>query len=165
MPEVIDLLLLGAGQMVTCNCPEKQAKRGEELDDVGLVNDGAVAVAGGKILFCGPREEVLRKTRNFDVKEILDVGGRVILPGWVDPHTHAVFTEYRSDEFEARIKGRSYLEIEKAGGGIMRTVKGVRQAGEETLFRLSERRLNKTPLQTNHPEAFLTKIFPPLDPT
>jgi len=143
LPEVIDLLLLGAGQIITCNCPDKRAKRGKELDDAGMVNDGAVAIAGGKILFCGTRDEVLKKAENYSIDGSLDVGGRIVLPGWVDPHTHAVFTSYRSDEYEARIRGTSYLEIEKAGGGIMRTVRGVREIDEEILFELSRRRLHK----------------------
>ena len=143
MPEVIDLLLLGAGQMVTCSCPENVPKRGRKLDAPGMVNDGAVAITGGKILYSGPREKVLSACEGLSVSETVDVGGRVVLPGWVDPHTHAVFSRYRSDEFEDRIRGTSYLEIEKRGGGIMRTVREVRGMGEDELFKLSLIRARK----------------------
>jgi len=143
LPEVIDLLLLGAGQMVTCSCPEGVAKRGKKLDDPVLVNDGAVAITGGKILYSGTREAVLSACESLAISETIDVGGRVILPGWVDPHTHAVFSSYRSGEFEDRIRGTSYLEIEKRGGGIMRTVREVREIGEDELFKLSMIRARK----------------------
>ena len=77
------------------------------------------------------------------VAKTIDAGGRVVLPGWVDPHTHAVFSRYRSDEYEARIRGEGYLEIERRGGGIMRTVREVREMDEERLFEVSRRRLAK----------------------
>jgi imidazolonepropionase len=106
-----------------------------------LVVNGAVAVSKGRIFAVGTREEVEERIGAATVERTIDVGGRVVLPGWVDPHTHAVFTNYRSDEYEARIRGDSYLEIEKRGGGIKRTVRGVRETDEELLFELSRRRI------------------------
>jgi imidazolonepropionase len=141
LPEVVDLLLLGAGQLLTCRELGDGPKRGGALSDIGLVTNGAVAVSRDKIFAAGTREDVEKKIGRKPVALVVDADGRVVLPGWVDPHSHAVFTEYRSDEFEARIAGDSYLDIERRGGGIKRTVNGIRKADEERLFELSRRRL------------------------
>jgi imidazolonepropionase len=138
--EVVDLLLLGAGQLLTCRGSGEGPKRGTSLSDVGLVTNGAVAVSRGKIFAAGTREDVEKKIGKASVAAMIDAEGRIVMPGWVDPHTHAVFTDYRSDEFEARIRGDSYLQIEKRGGGIKRTVAGVRGIDEQRLFELSKRR-------------------------
>ncbi len=141
MPGTVDLLLRGAGQLVTCRGSGGGSKRGVSLSDAGLVRDGAVAVAGGKIYAAGPREEVMTRIEGATVSTIYDADGRVVMPGWVDPHTHAVFSTHRADEYEARIRGDSYLDIERRGGGIKRTVHGVREMGEERLFEISVRRI------------------------
>ncbi|HUV37444.1 MAG TPA: imidazolonepropionase [Patescibacteria group bacterium] len=141
MPGTVDLLLQGAGQLVTCRSSSEGPKRGVSLSDPGLVRDGAVAVADGRIFAAGPREEVMARIGSAAVSTVYDAGGRVVMPGWVDPHTHAVFSTYRADEFEARIRGDSYLEIERRGGGIKRTVRGVREMDEDRLFEISKRRI------------------------
>ena len=141
MRDVVDLLLLGAVQLLTCRVGDEGPKRSTRLSDVGLVVNGAVAVSKGRIFAVGAREEVEKRIGAATVERTVDVGGRVVLPGWVDSHTHAVFTNYRSDEYEARIRGDSYLEIEKRGGGIKRTVRGVREIDEELLLELSRRRI------------------------
>ena len=143
MRDVVDLLLLGAVQMLTCRIGDEGPKRSARLSDVGLVVNGAVAVSKGRIFAVGAREEVEKRIGAATVERTIDAGGRVVLPGWIDPHTHAVFTNYRSDEYEARIRGDSYLEIEKRGGGIKRTVRGVRETDEGLLFELSRRRILK----------------------
>jgi len=141
LPGTVDLLLQGAGQLVTCRSSSEGPKRGVSLSDPGLVRDGAVAVADGRIFAAGPREEVMARIGSATVSTVYDAGGRVVMPGWVDPHTHAVFSTYRADEFEARIRGDSYLEIERRGGGIKRTVRGVREMDEDRLFEISKRRI------------------------
>ncbi len=141
MPETIDLLLLGAGQLITCRGPRKGPLRGKSLSDPGCIEDGAIAVTGGRISAIGTRDEVTAAMRGAEAARTIDAGGRVVMPGWVDPHTHAVFAGYRADEYEARIRGDSYLEIEKRGGGIKRSVREVREISEEKLFEISRRRL------------------------
>ncbi|RJR32295.1 MAG: imidazolonepropionase [Candidatus Latescibacterota bacterium] len=138
-----DFLLYGAGQLVTCSNPGKGPKRGKSLSDPGIVSDGAIAVSGGTIRAIGPRDDVLRAVGSARVERTMDAGGRVVMPGWVDPHTHAVFSRYRADEYEARIRGEGYLEIERRGGGIKRTVREVRAMSEDLLFEVSRRRLAK----------------------
>lgn len=141
MVETVDLLLLGAGQLITCRA--EKPLRGKDLSDPGIIEDGALAVRDGRIIATGTTGELERKFRDSDLSEIIDAEGRVVMPGWVDPHTHAVFPGYRADEYEARIRGDSYLEIEKRGGGIKRTVRDLRSTGEDRLFELSRRRLLK----------------------
>ncbi len=143
MPRTVDLLLCGAGQLVTCGGSRRGPKRGRNLSDPGIVSDGAIAVSGGKIVAVGERGAVDRWIGGAAVARTIDAGGRVVLPGWVDPHTHAVFSRYRADEYEARIRGEGYLEIERRGGGIRRTVREVREMSEESLFEVSRRRLAK----------------------
>jgi imidazolonepropionase len=143
LPQTVDLLLRGAGQLVTCRGSEKGPKRGKNLSDPGIVEDGALAVSGGAIVLVGTRAEVERGIGGARISRTIDAGGRVVLPGWVDPHTHAVFSRYRADEYEARIRGEGYLEIERRGGGIRRTVREVREMDEERLFEVSRRRLAK----------------------
>jgi imidazolonepropionase len=134
-------LIRGAGQLVTCRSTTDGPKRKEDLSDPGIVRNGAIAVAGGTIRAAGSEADVERVIGNATVSRVFDAGGRVVMPGWVDPHTHAVFSTYRADEYEARIRGRSYLEIERGGGGIKRTVRGVREMDEGSLFEISRRRL------------------------
>ncbi len=143
MPDTVDLMLLGAGQLVTCRSGEKGPRRGKNLADPGLIKDGALAVSGGRVIAVGTEDEVKSAVRGSEVKSTIYAGGRVVMPGWVDPHTHAVFAGYRADEYEARIRGDSYLEIDKRGGGIKRSVREVREVGEDGLFEKSRRRILK----------------------
>jgi imidazolonepropionase len=141
--DTVDLLLRGAGQLITCKGSGGGKKRGREMDDVSLVNHGAVAVAGGKIVAIGTDEQVSRSIESISPERVIDVGGRVVIPGWVDPHTHVVFSSFRADEYEARLRGEDYLEIGRKGGGIKRTVREVRETKEERLFEISRRRLQR----------------------
>jgi imidazolonepropionase len=98
--------------------------------------DGVVAVTGGRIDWVGPRREWRGKAR-----EEHDAGGAWITPGLVDCHTHLVYAGNRAHEFELRLKGASYEEIARAGGGIVSTVNATRAASEEELFKTSLKRL------------------------
>jgi imidazolonepropionase len=138
-----DFVMYGAGQLLTCFNSGKSPKRGKSLSDPGIIKDGAIAARGGSIAAVGTRAEVERAIGSASVAKIMDAGGRVVMPGWVDPHTHAVFSRYRADEYEARIRGEGYLEIERKGGGIKRTVREVREMSEDRLFEVSRRRLVK----------------------
>jgi len=102
----------------------------------GVQADGVVAASGGKIDWVGPRREWRGKAR-----EEHDAHGAWITPGLVDCHTHLVYAGNRAHEFELRLKGASYEEIARAGGGIVSTVKATRAASEEELFRISQKRL------------------------
>jgi imidazolonepropionase len=134
----IDLFIHSTSQVVTCASPHGP-KRGAEMLDVGLIEDGAVAVDGGKIVAVGDSAELQAA---YTGREVIDARGKVMCPGFVDPHTHVVYAGERIDEFEMRIRGASYMEIMAAGGGIMSTAKAVRAASVEQLAAQSRTRLD-----------------------
>ncbi len=130
----VDLLIRHAAQLVTCAGPGP--KRGAAMGDVGLIPDGAIAVADGVIVAVGPTDQL-----DCVADLILDATGKVVCPGLVDAHTHAVYAGDRLDEFELRLRGATYLEILRAGGGILNTVRATRAASLEQLVVESRRRL------------------------
>jgi imidazolonepropionase len=125
------LLVLNAGQLLTMTGPAR-ARCGREMASVGLIPDGAVLVEDGKILASGMRDVVMSHEGASSAR-IVDAGGRVVLPGFVDSHSHPVFAKPRLDDFEKRLKGASYAELAEQGGGILHTVDGVRGADEKSL--------------------------------
>ncbi len=108
-------------------------RRGPYLKELGIIQNAAVLCLGGKIVSVGTTKDALRdpwlKRNRKRVTEI-DCGGKVVLPGFVDSHTHPVFVSPRLVDFEKRIEGASYQEIAAAGGGIRSSVEGVRAAGK-----------------------------------
>ena len=96
-----DLIILNAGQLVTCASGGKP-KRGAEMLDVGIIENGAVAVADGKIIGVGKSVEI---NNSYSYDNVIDAESRVVCPGFVDPHTHIVFAGDRLNEFELKIKG------------------------------------------------------------
>jgi imidazolonepropionase len=105
-------------------------QRGERLGDLGLIPEGGVLLRDGEILDVGPSAELINK---YPAEERWDAHGRVLMPGFVDPHTHVVWVGDRAEEFESRLAGATYLEILEAGGGILSTVRATRQASLEDL--------------------------------
>ncbi len=132
-------LIIHNAQLVTCTSNGKP-KRRAEMRDVGLIKNGAVAVAGGKIISVGKSEEVLRE---FESENTIDANERVVSPGFVECHTHIVFAGNRLNEFELKIKGADYLEILQNGGGIISTVRQTREASLADLIEQSRKRLDK----------------------
>lgn len=129
------LLLANIGQLLTLRSTTFKATgplRGPELNDVGLMEDAAVLCVDGKIAAVGKQRDVLRAAKGKKAVE-LDCAGKVVLPGFVDSHTHLVFATPRLADFEKRIAGASYEEIAAAGGGIRSSVEGVRKAGVKEL--------------------------------
>ena len=102
--------------------------------------DGAVAIRDGRILAVGPTSQIRGAHR---ASHELDASGRVVLPGFVDSHTHAVWIGDRSAEFEMRLQGKSYMEILASGGGIMSTVRRTRAASVEQLASEASPRLKR----------------------
>lgn len=135
----VDLIIHNARQLVTCASNGK-AKKGSAMQDVGIIENGAVAVKDGLIESVGESENVLR---NFSAEKHIDAERRVVCPAFVDCHTHVVYAGNRLDEFELKIKGADYLEILKAGGGILSTVRHTREASLEKLVKESSKRLDK----------------------
>ncbi len=102
-----------------------RARRGPEMRQVSIIEDGAVSIRDGEITWVGPTDQL----RDASGPEF-DASGKVVLPGFVDSHTHAVFAGSRADEFESHIKGTPYMELLARGGGILATVKAVRETAD-----------------------------------
>jgi len=124
------LALLHASQLVTLAGPTRP-RIGKELSELGTIRDGGLLIRDGKIDVVGPSDEIEKKSTDA---EVVDLGGRVVLPGFVDAHTHLVFAGNRLDDFERRARGEGYEQIAKAGGGIWSTVEKTRAASEADLF-------------------------------
>ncbi len=105
-----------------------------------VVPDGALAWSGSRILWAGPESELPAR---LDAGRRWDAGGRLVVPGLVDCHTHLAFGGWRDDEFEARLRGKTYGEIAREGGGILATVRATRSLDEEELVRRSRRFLRR----------------------
>ena len=125
------LLLTNIGQLLTLR-GGAGPRRGRELGELAIMGDGAALCAAGKISAVGSRREVTKQAKKLKAKEF-DCGGKVVLPGFVDSHTHLIFAGPRLVDFEKRIVGASYEEIAAAGGGIRSSVDGVRKATRKTL--------------------------------
>lgn len=133
-----DLLIHSAAQVVTCASPGG-VRRGAAMTDVGLIPGGAVAILDGRIAAVGPTAEV---RAGISAAQEIDASGQVVCPGFVDPHTHAVYAGDRVAEFERRIRGQTYMEIMAAGGGIVSTMHAVRAASLDQLIAESRSRLD-----------------------
>ena len=133
----VDLILHSAAQLLTL---AGGPQRGSSLGQLGLLNDGAIAIEGSQILALGPTPHILK---NYTTDQMVDATGKVVLPGFVDAHTHLVWAGDRSVEFEMRIGGASYMEIMAAGGGIASTVKETRAASLEELKSQTRPRIHR----------------------
>ena len=134
---MIDLLIHSAAQVVTC-ASAGGPKRGAAMRDPGIIPGGAVAVDGGRIVAAGPSDALRAE---YQAAQEIDANGKVVCPGFVDPHTHVVFAGDRVAEFEQRIVGASYMEIMAAGGGIAFTTRATRAASVAQLVAETRPRL------------------------
>jgi imidazolonepropionase len=146
----LDLLVTGIAQLCTVHEPELEAvgpRRREGLGALGLVEGAALAVREGRVVATG-READLLKALGADAPvtsatRTVDARGRAVIPGFVDPHTHAVFGRWRQDEYERRVRGESYQAIAAAGGGINASVRDLRGRDEDELCALATGRLRE----------------------
>lgn len=136
-----DLLIHSAQMMATMKGFSEGPARGEGMSEIGLIEDGAIAIREGKIVAVGTTLEVHAagwvgpETRQISAK------GRVVTPGFVDPHTHVLYAGSRENELSLKIKGVPYLEILKQGGGILSTVRSTKQATDKEIKAQTSRRL------------------------
>jgi len=140
---VATLVVRGLRQCLTMTGEVAGPQRGGDQENVGLVEDAAVAVAGEDIVYAGPASGVLSSVRVAADAVSLDADGGVLLPGFVDPHTHVLFGGWRPGEFAQRIAGDSYRDILQAGGGILSTVDATCACSEEELVEIGTRRLRR----------------------
>ena len=133
------LVFVGARQVATCAGPAR-ARRGSEMSDAGVREGVAVAVANGRVVAVGARDAI---ERQFPDARRVDCTGRVLTPGLVDSHTHAIFGRARYEEQELRASGMGYMEIAQRGGGIHASVRDLRARTEDELFALTYERLRR----------------------
>ena len=129
------MLIHSASQLLTL---AGGPQRGHKLGDLGLVADGAIVIQGNEITELGSTREMLAA---YPDEERLDANGCVVMPGFVDPHTHVIWSGDRAAEFEMRLEGKTYLEILAAGGGILSTVRSTRTATVDSLIKETRPRL------------------------
>ena len=115
-----DLLILNCKELLTMRGASNKPKVGLELDDLGLIHDGAIVICGDRIIDIGETKSLRERYKDSIGCKIIDADDKVVSPGFVDCHTHAVFGGSREREFVEKIKGTLYLEILKKGGGILR---------------------------------------------
>ncbi len=136
MRNPLSILLVNVSQLLTLRGGKPGPRRGAELRELDILRDGAVLCLGGKIVSVGKtkdalRDPWLRKNRRKVIE--IDCSGQVVLPGFVDSHTHPAFMNPRLVDFEKRAAGATYEEIAEAGGGIRSSLDAVRKAGKDSL--------------------------------
>jgi imidazolonepropionase len=136
-----DLILRHARQLVTCAGPAP--RRGSEQARIDAIPDGALAVAGDRIVFAGPTADLERHVSIAPQARVVDVRGLSIVPGFVDAHTHALFAGDRRQELQRRLAGESYASIAEKGGGIVATVGATRRATADELVAETRVRLDQ----------------------
>ncbi len=126
-----DLVVKNAGEIVTLAGP-KRARRGAEMSEIGVETGLDIGIKEGRIAALEP---------DLDGATIINAEGGVVMPGFVDPHTHLIYSGSRENELAMKLQGLSYLEILERGGGILSTVKRTREAAKERLISEAERRI------------------------
>ena len=126
----VDLIIKNACELATPISSTQKPLVGKQMQQLRIIKNASLAVNDGKIVGVGKTSSV---TSGFKAAETINAEGKTILPGFVDPHTHLVFAGSREKEFETRLKGASYMEILRQGGGILKTVRETRQATTDEL--------------------------------
>jgi imidazolonepropionase len=139
-----NLIIKNAAELVTCS--GFAAKKGKDMADLHVIEDGAVIIKQGIIEAVGGTADIDKQFKKSGADhsdfDIIDARGKAVLPGFVDSHTHLVFGGYRAEEFSWRLRGDSYMEIMQRGGGIINTVKATRKASAEELIQAGIKRLD-----------------------
>lgn len=136
----VDKIVINANQLLTMSGKKGPRVGVEEMNDLGIIENGAFAIKEGYIAGVGTTDDILD---NYMAEEVIDANDCVVLPGFVDPHTHPIFVHTRENEFEMRLQGKSYVDITLAGGGINSTLQTTQNAEKEDLYDLAVKRINK----------------------
>ena len=132
--ETVDILIINANELITLKGPNKPRIK-KEMSDLSIINNGSIAIEDGIIIETG-------KNLKYKAKKTIDASGKVVMPGFVDPHTHLVFAGSREFELDWKLKGLSYMDILKKGGGIVYTVNETRKTKDADLLKQALIRLD-----------------------
>ena len=124
--ETVDILIKNASELITLkgsNCPRIK----NQMNELSIIPGGSIAVNEGRIYDIG-------KNLNYKSEKTIDASKKTVIPGFIDPHTHLVFSGSREFELDMKLKGQTYMEILRSGGGIFFTVNQTRTASEEILL-------------------------------
>jgi imidazolonepropionase len=132
--ESVDLLVMHASELLSIRGPNKPRVR-NQMKDLGCIKNGSLAIRDGLIVDVG-------RNLQYKAENVLDASGKLVIPGFVDPHTHVVFAGSRESELDLKLKGIPYLEILRRGGGIFYTVQQTRKASPAQLVQQSRKRLD-----------------------
>ncbi|MHA1671212.1 MAG: imidazolonepropionase [Promethearchaeota archaeon] len=138
-----DLVIIHASELATMDTKLGCPRIGDAMAELGIINDGAIAVKDQDISFVGTTNELKQIYELSKIKIVIDATDQLVTPGFVDPHTHLIFDGSRENELEMKLEGKSYLEILKAGGGILKTVNATRKASKEKLVKNGLKILDK----------------------
>ncbi len=130
----IDLLITNAEELITLQGPNKPRKK-EEMNELGIIKKGMIAIDNGNIVDIGT-------DLRYDAKKVIDAKEQIVVPGFIDPHTHLVFSGSREFELDWKLHGLSYMDIKKKGGGIDFTVNHTRNASFDSLYQQGKQRLD-----------------------
>ena len=139
MKTKVDLIIYNSSNLITLTGTDNY-RTGKQMNDLGIIKNGAVAVDNGKIVETGNTPEILNK---YSSSKKIDAQNKLVMPGFVDCHTHLVFGGSREYELSMKLSGATYIEILKAGGGIHSTVRATRDASYQDLKKSSIERLNE----------------------
>jgi len=132
--ETADILIKNANELITLKGPNKPRTK-NQMSNLGIIKKGSIAIENGKIIDAGTNLK-------YKAKNIIDAKGKTVMPGFIDPHTHLVFAGSREFELDWKLKGLSYMDILKKGGGIVYTVDKTRKATSDQLLDESRKRLD-----------------------
>ncbi|MEA3458915.1 MAG: imidazolonepropionase [Candidatus Thermoplasmatota archaeon] len=132
--ETVDIFIKNASELITMDGPNRPRIK-KEMCELSIIKNGSVAIKDGKIVETGNDLE-------YDAEKTIDASGKTVMPGFIDSHTHLVFAGSREFELDMKLKGISYMEILKKGGGIFYTVNETRKATNEGLLKQSKKRLD-----------------------
>ena len=132
--ETADILIKNANELITLKGPNKPRTK-KEMSNLSIINKGSIAIKNGIVVETG-------KNLKYKAKKTIDASGKTVMPGFVDPHTHLVFAGSREFELDMKLKGLTYMDILKKGGGLFSTVNETSKVSKESLLKQSKKRLD-----------------------